>query len=126
MRSSLRLKQAMDMETPCIFDNELIAFTRTVPNLPRIFDDREWEKITEDHFIHVMGNVSNLSPDYGKVIAAGLLKILEKLHDSEFHKAIRISVDAVLSLTKRYEQAAREKGLRERTARKADTAAKKP
>ena len=109
-RTSLRLKQALEMETPYIFDDELIAFTRTVPNLPRIFDDAEWAAITETHFIHELGNVSNLSPDYGSVIRAGLMAIREKLGDSDLHRAMRTSIDAVLELTKRYEAAAREKG----------------
>ena len=109
-RTSLRLEQALKMETPYLFDNELIAFTRTVPNLPRIFDDVEWATITEKHFIHELGNVSNLSPDYGKVINIGLMKIREKLGDGEEHAAMRRSIDAVLDLTKRYEIAAREKG----------------
>ena len=110
MRTAKRLRQALEMETPYIFDNELIAFTRTVPNLPRIFDDAAWEAITREHFIHELGNVSNLSPDYGKVISAGLLAIREKLGDGEEHAAMRMSIDAVLDLTKRYEAAARVKG----------------
>ena len=109
-RTSLRLQQALRMETPYIFENELIAFTRTVPNLPRIFDDAEWAAITESHFIHELGNVSNLSPDYGKVISVGLLAIREKLGEGAGHRAMRVSIDAVLDLTKRYEAAAREKG----------------
>ena len=109
-RTSLRLEQSLEMETPYFFENELIAFTRTVPNLPRIFDDVEWASICETHFIHELGNVSNLSPDYGKVIGAGLLAIREKLSDSDLHAAMRRSIDAVLRLTKRYEAAARAKG----------------
>ena len=110
LRTAKRLEQALQMETPYIFDNELIAFTRTAPNLPRIFDDTEWASITGSHFIHELGNVSNLSPDYGKVIAAGLLDIREKLGEGKEHAAMRMSIDAVLDLTKRYEATAREKG----------------
>lgn len=112
-RTALRLKQALEMETPYFFENELIAFTRTIPNLPRIFSDEEWAQISSDHFIHELGNVSNLSPDYGSVIAQGLLALREKLGDGELHDAMRTSVNAVLDLTRRYEAAAREKGLLE-------------
>ena len=112
-RTALRLKQALEMETPYIFDNELIAFTRTVPNLPRIYDDIEWAAITETHFIHELGNVSNLSPDYGSVISAGLLALREKMGDSELHRCMRLSIDAVLDLTSRYEAAARKRGYAE-------------
>ena len=110
MRTALRLRQALEMETPYIFENELIAFTRTVPNLPRIFGDAEWAEITGSHFIHELGNVSNLSPDYASVFSRGLLAIRETLNDCELHRAMRISIDAVLDLTRRYEAAAREKG----------------
>ncbi|MBR7189462.1 MAG: pyruvate formate-lyase [Clostridia bacterium] len=110
LRTALRLKQALEMETPYLFDNEIIAFTRTVPNLPRIFDDAEWAAITEGHFIHELGNVSNLSPDYASVISVGLLAWREKLGEGELHRAMRISIDAVLKLTARYAAAARAKG----------------
>ena len=110
LRTALRLKQALEMETPYLFDNEIIAFTRTVPNLPRIFDDAEWAAITEGHFIHELGNVSNLSPDYASVISVGLLALREKLGEGELHRATRISIDAVLKLTARYAAAARAKG----------------
>ena len=112
-RTALRLRQALAMETPFFFENELIAFTRTVPNLPRIFDDDEWAAISGAHFIHELGNVSNLSPDYGAVMAQGLLALREKLGDGVEHAAMRVSIDAVLDLTRRYAQAAREKGLAE-------------
>jgi len=109
-RTALRLKLALDMESPFLFPNELIAFTRTVPALPLIFDEKEWADIKAAHFIHEMGNISNLSPDYGTIIQSGLLVLKEQLTGSEYHKAIAASIDAVLSLTARYEAAARENG----------------
>ena len=66
-RTALRLETALDMETPYLFPGELIAFTRTVPNLPPIFSTQEWDAICKTHFIHEMGNVSNLSPDYSRI-----------------------------------------------------------
>jgi len=113
MRTTLRMKQSLEMETPYLFENELIAFTRTVPNLPRIHTDEEWAEISGNHFIHELGNVSNLSPDYASVMKCGLLALREKLGESELHACMRISIDAVLDLTKRYEQAAREAGMTE-------------
>ncbi|MGN0777392.1 MAG: pyruvate formate lyase family protein [Candidatus Ventricola sp.] len=109
-RTALRLKTALELETPYLFPQELIAFTRTVPNLPMIYDEAEWARISGGHYIHELGNVSNLSPDYGRVIASGLLAIRERLGGGELHSAMRMSIDAVLDLTKRYEQAAREAG----------------
>ena len=110
MRTSLRMQQALSMETPYLFPDELIAFTRTVPNLPFLYSDAEWEIITAEHFIHESGTISNLSPDYGKVIACGLLSLRDRLGEGELHDAMRLSIDAVLDLTARYEQAAREAG----------------
>ena len=109
-RTALRLKTALELETPYLFPQELIAFTRTVPNLPMIYDEAEWARISGEHTIHELGNVSNLSPDYGRVIASGLLAIRERLGEGELHSAMRMSIDAVLALTGRYEQAAREAG----------------
>ena len=109
-RCAMRTKLALDMETPYLLPGEIIAFTRTVPNLPFLYDQQEWDKIRASHFIHELGNVSNLSPDYGKVIAIGLLAIRERLGESEEHAAMRMSIDALLSLTRRYEAAARAAG----------------
>ena len=110
MRCAMRTKLALDMETPYLLPGEIIAFTRTVPGLPFLYDQQEWDTIRASHFIHELGNVSNLSPDYGKVIASGLLAIRDKLGESEEHAAMRMSIDALLDLTKRYEAAARAAG----------------
>ena len=109
-RTALRLKQALEMETPYLFPRELIAFTRTVPNLPMIFSDAEWQAISSTHYIHELGNVSNLSPDYASVMNVGLLAIREKLGEGTEQDAMRASIDAVLDLTRRYEAAARAAG----------------
>ena len=109
-RTSLRLEQALSLETPYLFPGEIIAFTRTVPNLPFLYSESEWAEITARHFIHESGTVSNLSPDYGKVIACGLLALRSQLGGGELHSAMRRSIDAILALTARYEQAAREQG----------------
>ena len=112
-RTSVRLETALRLEKPWLFPGELIAFTRTVPNLPGIYDEAEWKEICDTHYIHELGNVSNLSPDYGRLIAGGLAHELEKLGDSAYHQAMRRSIQAVLELTRRYEEAAREAGLPE-------------
>lgn len=113
LRTSRRLKMALEMETPYFFPGEIIAFTRTVPNLPRIFTDDEWKEITARHYIHESGNVSNLSPDYETVIRKGLLYFREQLTDSLYHQAMRESIDAVLSLVERYKLAAVTEGYNE-------------
>ncbi len=113
MRTARRLAAALDAETPVLFAGGIIAFTRTIPNLPMIWSDEEWSNIKSKHFIHEMGNVSNLSPDYGAVIGNGLLYYREQLTDDPYHQAMRISIDAVLKLTEAYEKQAREQGMTE-------------
>ena len=110
-RTALRLKTALDMETPYFFPQEIIAFTRTMPNLPMIYDEDEWSQIKASHYIHELGTVSNLSPDYETVLQKGLLYFRERLTDSAYHAAMRSSIDALLFLVKRYADAARESGL---------------
>ncbi len=112
-RTATRLKTALELETPCFFPDELIAFTRTMPNLPMIFSDSEWETIKAEHYIHELGNVSNLSPDYESLIRNGLLFYREQLTDSPYHQAMRVSIDAVLDLVRRYEVSARTMGMAE-------------
>ena len=110
MRTALRLKCALDAETPVLLPDEIIAFTRTVENFPRQFSEKEWAEICAHHAIHEHGNISNLSPDYEAVMRSGLLAIRERLSDSDEHNAMRISIDAVLDLTKRYAALARSSG----------------
>lgn len=112
-RTAIRLEKALQYETPFIFPGEIIAFTRTLPNLPQIFTDSEWEEISATHYIHESGNVSNLSPDYGTIIATGLLPLLDKLDENELHQAMRKSIMAVLELVARYEEAALKQGMTE-------------
>ena len=110
-RTALRMKTALSLETPYLFPEELIAFTRTRPALPSIYSEAEWDAICAAHYIHESGPVSNLSPDYGKVISSGLLSLRQTLGGGELHSAMRMTIDAVLELTTRYEAAARAAGL---------------
>ncbi len=109
-RTALRLETALKLETPFLFPEELIAFTRTVPNLPMIFSEAEWTDICASHSIHEHGNVCNLSPDYASVIAQGLLAFKKRLGGSDYHRAMAKSIDAVLELTSRYREAALQAG----------------
>ena len=112
-RSALRLKTALALEKPVFLPDEIMVFTRTVSDLPMIFSEDEWEEIKEVHYIHESGNVSNLSPDYGKIIRNGLLFYRERFGRDTYHASMRMAIDAVLDLVARYEAAAREQGLTE-------------
>ncbi|MEJ7202486.1 hypothetical protein WL380_12125, partial [Staphylococcus epidermidis] len=82
-----------------------------VTDVPSIFSEEEWADITNTHFVHELGYVSNLCADYGSTIACGLdvrraeaVKRFEqccKESDTEgemFLEAVIRTIDAVFSL----------------------------
>lgn len=122
-RSALRLSQALSLETPYFFPGEIIAFTRTVPNLPFLYADDEWEAIKNTHYIHENGNVSNITPCFTEVLADGLepcrQRLLKKIEDEKkagedwnlsYPSSMLLALDSVLDLVRRYEQAASQQG----------------
>lgn len=100
-RMTRRFELLTKMETPHILPDEKIIFVRTVKKLPDIFTASEWEKIKEDHFIHELGYMSNLSPNYEDTIAVGLLS--RRKAADEFGKRM---IDSILDLTDRYKEEA--------------------
>ena len=73
-RMADRFTKLCDEEKPVILEGEQIVFLRTVFNLPAIFTDNEWEEIKSKYYIHELGFMSNLSPNYYDTIGCGLLK----------------------------------------------------
>ena len=63
-RMTYRFEKLCAAETPVILPGEQICFLRTVENIPDIFTPEEWEQIKKDRYIHELGYISNLSPDY--------------------------------------------------------------
>ena len=96
-RMTYRFEQMAKAETPVILENEQICFIRTIKNLPDIFTEEEWADIRSKHFIHELGYMSNLSPNYEDVIKSGLLAKYEEA--DEYGKRI---IDAIFDLTDRY------------------------
>ena len=96
-RMTERFELLCNEERPVVFANERIAFLRTVENLPPIFTENEWSEIKEKHYIHELGFLSNLSPDYETILQKGLLALKENAN--EYSKR---SIDAVISLADRY------------------------
>ena len=92
-------------QTPVLLPDEQISFLRTTADLPDIFTQAEWADIKAQHFIHEMGYLSNLCPDYEGVIRDGLLARREKADECS-----RRSMDALLELTDRYAALAQESG----------------
>jgi len=112
-RTARRLCAALEAEKPVLFPGEIIAFTRTMSAMPMIYSPEEWEEIRKTHYIHELGNVSNLSPDYGRVIRTGLLALRERAEALCPGQPVTEEIDAVLKLTARYAAAAREAGMTE-------------
>ncbi len=122
-RSTKRLVTILGMENPIVFPDEKIAFMRTVRIVSEIFTPDEWNEIKKEHYIHEMGKVSNISPDYALTISVGLearrqeaLEVLMSLRDDQsksFLQGVLDSIDAVLELTERYAVEAEKVGNRE-------------
>ncbi len=116
-RSALRLKAALEAETPVIFPEERIVATRTRPALPGIFTEEEWRGIESRHFIHERGYVSNLSPDYERILQEGLIAQRARLQNGEYGDSVRMTIDAVLDFARRYREEALRQGQADIAAR---------
>lgn len=104
-RMTRRFELISSLEEPVILPEEKICFLRTVKKVPDCFTQEEWAQIKEKHFIHELGYMSNISPDYGRVIEAGLLKVREDA--DEYGQRI---IDAIIRLSDRYLEKAKEEG----------------
>ena len=100
-----RFETLSAMETPHIHPEEQIVLMRTVKDIPDIFTADEWAKIKENHHIHELGYVSNLSPNYQTTIAKGLLARRENA--DSYQKRM---IDAIIALCDRYREEAERMG----------------
>ncbi len=110
-RMTRRLEKMLSLQTPQFLPDEKICFIRTATNIPDIFTEAEWAEIKDKHYIHELGYMSNLSPDYDSVIAEGLLKKRETA-DEYGQRAI----NAIINLADRYCAEAEKQGKTELTA----------
>lgn len=104
-RMTERFEFMCEQERPIVFKNERIAFLRTVKNLPKIFTDEEWKTIKSKHYIHELGYLSNLCPDYEKILKKGLLALKEGANEFSVR-----SIEAIISLADRYAAEAEKAG----------------
>ncbi len=104
-RMTYRFEEVAKAETPVILPDEKICFIRTIKNLPDIFSEEEWAEIKSKHFIHELGYLSNMSPNYAGTIKAGLLE--KKKTADEYGKRV---IDALLDLSERYKEEAKKQG----------------
>ena len=63
-RMTRRFEYLSSLEVPHIHTDEKIVLMRTVANLPDVYTEAEWAEIRKEHYIHELGYVSNLSPNY--------------------------------------------------------------
>ena len=104
-RMTRRFEYLSSLECPRIHPLEKIVFSRTVANLPDVYTKDEWDKIRSEHYIHELGYVSNLSPDYATTISKGLIACREEADEYQ-----RRMIDAIIALADRYLEVARAEG----------------
>lgn len=104
-RMSDRFRRMCEEEKPVILDGEQTVFLRTVSNLPDIFTQSEWDEIGKKHYIHELGYMSNLSPNYYAVIGEGLLE--RRKTADKYGKA---AIDSIIMLSDKYRDEAENLG----------------
>jgi pyruvate-formate lyase len=108
----LTLRQC-EAERPVILADERIVFTRTLPTIPELYSEVDFEALTAGHTLHERGTINNICADWGMVLGQGLLgrravacASLERLAgDSIAVDALRasiVTIDAVLALAEAY------------------------
>ncbi len=100
-----RFERVANEEKAVILPDEKIVFMRTVANLPAIFTEKEWEDINSKHYIHELGFMSNLSPNYYDTIKVGLLE--KRKSADEYGKR---SIDSIIALSDKYLEEAKKQG----------------
>ncbi|NLB43186.1 MAG: pyruvate formate-lyase, partial [Clostridiales bacterium] len=119
-RSALCFSRLLNEELPVILPDETIVFTRTISDVPAIFTTVEWERIKNDHYIHELGTISNISPDYETTIKVGLesrrQEIKNKIKNQNldldgitFLESSLLCIESLQSLIGKYEEYARSK-----------------
>lgn len=70
-RAALRLQYVLEQEQPVIFEGEKIALVRTVNTIPELYTEKELAELKETHWIHELGDISNICVDYTKLLDSG-------------------------------------------------------
>jgi len=104
-RMADRFERLTKAETPQLLPDEKIVFVRTIRNIPEIFTEDEWQDINSKHYIHELGYMSNLSPNYEDAIAVGLLAKSEAA--DEYGKR---AINNIIALSDRYKEEAEKQG----------------
>jgi formate C-acetyltransferase len=120
MRVAKRFELFLKSEVPVLLPEERIAFTRTLPALPPVLTEDEFDEIrATGKYIHEKGFVTNIAPDYGKIMSKGLYALLDDVkaklktandNDKEFYQVELITLNAIVDFALRYKQFALDNG----------------
>ena len=104
-RMTDRFMRVCEEEKAVILEGEQTVFLRTVANLPDVFTEAEWKEIKANHYIHELGYMSNLSPNYYDTISRGLLEKRETADESG-----KKVIDSIIMLSDKYLEEAKKQG----------------
>jgi pyruvate-formate lyase len=123
-RATVRLERVLAAERAVILPGERIVGLRTIRKIPEIFTADEWVKIKQNHYIHELGRVCNISSDYETTIRLGLearklearevLKSRREQGDREgceFLSSVIRVIDAIEAWADKYAREAARQGL---------------
>ncbi|MBE6541091.1 MAG: pyruvate formate-lyase [Ruminococcaceae bacterium] len=100
-RATRRFELLAKAQTPHIFDGQQIVFMRSTSTHPQILTAEEKAAMKEKYHIHELGEMSNLVPDYERILTRGLLAVRE-----ESNEYARREIDALIDLSDRYREEA--------------------
>lgn len=120
-RSARLTRRQCEAEKVIIRPDERIVFTRTVPCVPPVYTEDDWEALFSGRTAHELGPISNICADWGMVLAQGLLgrrttavstmkQRMDEPEVVEFLECACETIDAVIELSKRYAAEARRLG----------------
>ena len=92
-------------ENAVILEGQAIVFIRTVPPGADVVSAEEWAAIKKDHFVHELGYMSNVCPDYISVIKTGFAEARKGAEAGS-----RRCIDALSRLAEKYRERALEAG----------------
>jgi pyruvate-formate lyase len=118
------VRRQCEAERIVIEPDEQIVFTRTLPSIPAIYSEGEWEELTRSRMLHELGPVSNICADWSLLLSQGLLgrkqiaiatsqRLSNKPNTAEFLDSALEAIEAVLGLAARYAEKARQMGRKE-------------
>ena len=114
-RAHERLKWVLEHEEPIVFEKERIAIIRTVPVLPELYTQSEWDTLENEHYRHEQGKVCNIAPLYEDLIKLGTegkrkvieaQKALLPVEEQGYLEVLKETLTLIDRFSKRYRQAA--------------------